>query len=297
MKEIETNPFPLNCITIFLLTNSMKILFSLLTVVLATTNISAQYYYNDILNIRKLNAEYASIRSAGNHLIVLKSFEEDDSPSDGFFCEKKFNKDFSASSMISKSYITGEAVLNAVYKDGRIVKAVNETPTTTNTTTYAYDSAGNLLSVSTMTLGNADSATFSEVRTYEYDQHNLPLQMKKSRDGKQLATIHFVKDEKGNIIEETPQAGSDGRKYYYYYDEQNMLTDIVHYNEIAKKLLPDFMFLYDENGILKQMISVDETARNYLIWKYAYTQNGLPEIQKCYSKEKRLLGTIQYEYR
>ena len=56
------------------------------------------------------------------------------------------------------------------------------------------------------------------------------------------------------------------------------------------------MFEYNNNNEPKQMISVDETGRNYFIWRYAYDDKKLPEIQKCYSKEKQLLGTIQYDY-
>lgn len=275
----------------------MKIIFLSLAFVLAITHVSAQYYYNDILNTRKLNEDYAAFQKAGNHLVALKSFEDDDSPSEGFFCEKKFSNDYSASSMISKSYITGESVLNSTYEKGKIVKVVNETPTTMNTTIYTYDSSGNLASISTATFGNADSATFTEVRSYNYGANGMPLQMKKYKNGNLVSIIDFKVDEHGNMIEETPQNENEGRKFYYYYDDLNRLTDIVHYHEMAKKLLPDFMFHYDEQGALAQMISVDETASNYFIWKYAYTPAGLPEIQKCYSKEKRLLGTIQYEYR
>ena len=71
---------------------------------------------------------------------------------------------------------------------------------------------------------------------------------------------------------------------------------MVHYDVIARRLLPDYMFEYDNSGEPGQMISVDETGRNYFIWRYAYDDKKLPEIQKCYSREKKLLGTIQFEY-
>ncbi len=275
----------------------MKKFILLLAIVFIASSASAQYYYNDIRNVQKLNEEYASLKSSGFHLVDLKSFEDDDSPSEGFFCEKKFNNDFSGSSMISRSYITGESVLNAEYGNGRIVKSATETPTSTNTTYYEYDSTGNLVQVKVNTTGNADSASFSETRNYEYDSKGGLVKMNRMKNGKQVAVFDFKRDDHGNIIEETPEKNSAGRKYYYYYDESNRLTDIVHFNEIARKLLPDYMFLYDAGGALKQMISVDESGRNYFIWKYSYTATGLPEIQKCYSKEKRLLGTIQYEYK
>lgn len=291
------NAFILSCNPIFLFPFPMKYIFLIFGFLLCTIACSAQFYYNDIVNTAKLNAEYNAVKARGSHVVVLKSFEDDDAPSEGFFCERKFSKDFSTSSMLSKSYITGESVLNASYQGDKIVKAVTETPTTTNTTTYTYDSAGNLSSIQTVTYGNADSASFSELRTYNYEPGGGLVSMARMKNGKKVSAVNFIKDEKGNIVEEVPAAGAEGRKYYYYYDEKSRMTDIVHFNDIAQKLLPDFMFHYDDNGVLSQMISVDETARNYFIWKYSYTQDGLPDIQKCYSKEKRLLGTIQYEYR
>ena len=275
----------------------MKKLLCLLAITTITLTATAQYYYNDILTIQKLNLEFTSLKSSGFHLVDLKSFEDDDSPSEGFQCEKKFNSDFSSSSMISKSYITGESVLNAFYAAGKIIKSTTETSTSTNTTTYQYDSTGRLVFVNVSTSGYLDSATFSETRNYEYNEKGALVKMAREKNGKQVAVIDFKIDENGNIIEEAPEKNSTGRKYYYYYDENNRLSDVVHFNEIAGKLLPDYMFLYNADGALKQMISVDETGRNYFIWKYSYTSSGLPEIQKCYSKEKRLLGTIQYEYK
>lgn len=275
----------------------MKKLLCLLAITTITLTATAQYYYNDILTIQKLNLEFTSLKSSGFHLVDLKSFEDDDSPSEGFQCEKKINSDFSSSSMISKSYITGESVLNAFYAAGKIIKSTTETSTSTNTTTYQYDSTGRLVFVNVSTSGYLDSATFSETRNYEYNEKGALVKMAREKNGKQVAVIDFKIDENGNIIEEAPEKNSTGRKYYYYYDENNRLSDVVHFNEIAGKLLPDYMFLYNADGALKQMISVDETGRNYFIWKYSYTSSGLPEIQKCYSKEKRLLGTIQYEYK
>lgn len=249
-----------------------------------------------MISNQQLNNEYAKLKSSGFHKIVLGSFEDDDTPSEGFKCEKKFSKDYNSSNMLSKSYITGESELQTFYENGRVSKTSNTTPHTTNTTKYTYDTSGRLKSVLVSTFGNVDSATFTEERIFSYDSDNKPSEMTRMKNGRQISIIKFISDENGNIIEETPQTGNSDRKYYYYYNEKNQLTDVVHFNNIAQKLLPDFMFLYDDLGQVRQMISVDESGRNYFIWKYSYTKQGLSEIQKCYSKEKRLLGTIQFEY-
>jgi hypothetical protein len=44
------------------------------------------------------------------------------------------------------------------------------------------------------------------------------------------------------------------------------------------------------------MINTEEGGSYYFIWKYLY-ENELRVKEKCYSKEKRLMGTIEYEYK
>lgn len=273
----------------------MKFILLLIPVIFICNTASAQYYYNDVLGNQKTNEEFAKIKEAGFHKVILKSFEDNDQPSEGFFCEKNINKDYSQSDMLSRSYITGESEIKSFYADNKIVKSINNTEHITNTTSFIYNDAGLLAEVNISTFGNADSSTFTESRKYIYDAAGKPSKMVRYKNGRQVSEIVFLKDEHGNVIEENPGNSITDKKYYYYY-ENNRLTDIVHYNEIAKKLLPDYMFLYTTFSLPSQMISVDESGRNYFIWKYAYDANGLPEIQKCYSKEKRLLGTIQYEY-
>lgn len=276
----------LRCFTVF-----FYILF------LTSFSVDAQYYYKDILSNQQLNKEFSILKNEKIKTIKLKSFEDNNEPSEGFFCEKKINKNYSQSEMISRSYITGQSLLVTDYNaDGRISKTTTTTPTTTNTTQYDYSPKGNLIVVRTVTTGDDDSSGITETHEYIYDSTGKPEKMMRRKNNILIATIQFVKDDKGNIIEENVTGKSNDKKYYYYYDDKNRLTDIVHFNEVARKLLPDYMFEYDPINRPKQMISVDESGRNYFIWKYAYTDKNLPEIQKCFSKEKRLLGTIEYDY-
>jgi YD repeat-containing protein len=258
---------------------------------------NAQYYYKDILNTLQLNKEFSILKDQQIKIIKLKSFEDNDEPSEGFFCEKKINKNYSQSEMISKSYISGQSILITDYNaDGRVIKTTNSTPTTNNITQYEYDGKGRLTMIRTITSADADSIQIAETHEYTYNDEGKPVKMLRKKNNQLLSTITFVTDDKGNIVEENVEGNSSDKKYFYYYDDKNHLTDVVHYNELAKRLLPDYMFEYNALDEPKQMISIDESGRNYFIWKYAYNDKKLPEIQKCYSKEKRLLGTIEYEY-
>lgn len=267
-----------------------------LIICLGSSSAKAQYYYKDLMSTIQQNKQFAILKNGNIKTIQIKSFDENDQPSEGFFCEKRINKNFSKSQMMSKSNITGESLLVTDYNDkGDVIRTTTSTPTTTNTVEFEYDVNGNISVIRTMTKADGDSSRIIETHEYFYD-NGRPVKMLRKKNNSLISTITFVADSKGNIIEEDPLGSTLDKKYFYYYDDSNRLTDVVHYNVIAKRLLPDYMFEYTDGNLPKQMISVDETGRNYFIWKYAYDDKKLPEIQKCFSKEKQLMGTIQFEY-
>ncbi len=276
--------------------NSLFILTCVILFIAGISNVNAQYYYKDIMGTIKENNEFSILKNAKIKDIKITSFDENDQPSQGFYCEKKINKNFSQSQLMTNSNITGESLLETNYNEkGQVEKTTTTTPHTINTVEYKYDNEGKIISIFTNTVADGDSNGITETHEYSYE-NGRPVKMIRKKNNEIISTITFVADDKGNIIEEDPSGKSNDKKYYYYYDDDNRLTDVVYYNQIAKRLLPDYMFEYNNTNQPKQMISVDETGRNYFIWRYAYDDKKLPEIQKCYSKEKQLLGTIQYEY-
>ncbi|MEO8721471.1 MAG: hypothetical protein ABI297_01850 [Ginsengibacter sp.] len=267
-----------------------------LSLILNLSSANAQYYYKDLISTAQQNKQFSVLKNEKLHLIKISSFDENDQPSEGFFCEKKINKNFTQSQMLSKSNITGQSLLQTDYNSkGDVIKTTTTTPTTTNTVEFEYNDHGDISTIRTNTTGDGDSAGIIETHEYFYE-NKKPIKMIRKRNSSVISTITFLTDDKGNIIEEVPSGNSLDKKYFYYYDDNNQLTDIVHYNTIAKRLLPDYMFEYNSDNQSKQMILVEETARNYFIWKYSYNDKKLPEIQKCFSKEKTLLGTIQFDY-
>ena len=109
--------------------------------------------------------------------VKIKSFEDDGEPSEGFFCEKKINKNYTQSEMISRSNITGQSLLVSDYDgEGRPIKTTDNTTTTTSTTQYEYDSKGRLTTVQTVTKADDDSGEIKETHEYFYDEH-APVKM------------------------------------------------------------------------------------------------------------------------
>ncbi|TAE19514.1 MAG: hypothetical protein EAY72_00235, partial [Bacteroidetes bacterium] len=76
----------------------------------------------------------------------------------------------------------------------------------------------------------------------------------------------------------------------------HLLTDIVRYNNKAKKLLPDFLYEYDATGQLVQTTQVLTGSNNYFIWKYSYQENGLKLKEECFDKQGLLVGYVTYSY-
>jgi hypothetical protein len=56
------------------------------------------------------------------------------------------------------------------------------------------------------------------------------------------------------------------------------------------------MYEYNDLGQITQMIATEVGSSNYYIWKYTYNEKKLRETERCLSKERRLLGSVQYQY-
>lgn len=258
----------------------------------------AQYYYKDIWNNQQVKKEFIILKDYNLKNINIKSFEDDGQPSDGFFCQKKINKNYTQSQMISKSNITGQSLIVSDYNPvGFPVKSTDDTPTTTSTTQYKYDNKGNLLQVKAVTKADDDSGSITESHEYFYNDKGVLSKMLRKKNNRLVSTITFVSDTSGNIVEEDVEGNNTlDKKYYYYYDSNNRLTDVVHYNERAGRLLPNYMYEYNSFNLPIQMITTEEGGSNYFIWRYTYNNKNLRESEKCFSKEKRLLGSIEYQY-
>ena len=271
--------------------------FPFVFLILFSFRTNAQYFYKDIWSNEQLIREFSILKNENLRTVKIKSFEDDKEPSEGFFCEKKINKSYTQSEMISRSNITGQSLLISDYnKEGRPIKTTNNTPTTTSATYYEYDSKGRLTTVQTVTKADDDPGEITETHEYVYNE-KAPVKMLCKKNNVLITTIRFVIDTTGNVIEENAEGNDSGKKYFYYYDDKSRLTDVVHYNERARRLLPDYMYEYNSFNQPQQMISTEEGGNNYFIWRYTYNDKNLRETEKCFSKERRLLGTIEYEYK
>jgi hypothetical protein len=136
-----------------------------------------------------------------------------------------------------------------------------------------------------------------EEHAWIYDDNGKPEKMLRIKNDADTTYISFVIDESGNIVEEnSKRKGVTQASFYYYYDMQNKLTDIVSYSRKAKRLLPIYIFEYNEGGLPATMLVVPEGSDDYQKWYYEYNDRGLKTKETCYNKRKQLMGKIEYEY-
>ena len=271
----------------------------LATIVILAISITsnAQYYYKDILSNKQLIAEMVQLKEQKVRTVSLKSFEDDGSPSEGFFCEKNINRNYSNVETLTKSYVTGASVFTSSFNNkGLLTQTIDSSDISSSTSIYTYTGDGLIKSILSIVRSSDDDFKneITEEHIYEYDDKSMPVKMTRIKNSGDSTSFIFSKDENNNIsIEKNTKTGDT---YYYYYDGKNRITDVVRLNKFNQKMLPDYIFEYNNAGLVTQMTTTEEGGSYYYIWKYTY-ENGLRTREKCFSKEKRLMGTIEYEYK
>jgi YD repeat-containing protein len=190
----------------------------------------------------------------------------------------------------------GTTLITYYNADGLIGKTIDTTDGASSTTTYTYDDLKRLITLVNNS-ASTGQAVEKEEHIWKYNASGHPLSMLKIRNGIDTTYLSFVLDEKGNVIEEKSiRKGKEQLPYYYYYDDQNRLTDIVHYNPIAKRLLPDYIFEYDASGKIRSMLVVPPGGTDYQRWMYTYDDRGLKIKETVYNKNRQAMGMVEYKY-
>ena len=274
-----------------------KPFFTALAFTAISLNAAAQFYYKDIISNKQLMAEMGQYKEQKIHTISLKSFEDDGSPSEGFFCEKSINKKYTSVETLTKSYITPASSFTTAFdNNGLLLQTTDSSDIASSNAVYTYTDKAQIKTIAFVNRSSDDDfkAEVREEHIYEYGDNGLPVKLTRIKNGSDSIVIVFSADESGNVaIEKNTKTGDT---YYYYYDNKKRLTDVVRLNPYNQQMLPDYMFEYNYGGQISQMTTTEEGGSYYYIWKYTY-ENGLRVREKCFSKEKRLMGTIEYEYK
>jgi hypothetical protein len=257
---------------------------------------NAQYYYKDIVSNNQLLADMKTYKENKIRKITLKSFEDNGVESEGFFFEKKISKNYKQTELFTRADISAASLFTSTFDaDGKLINTNDSSSIIVTKIAYSYNSNGQIASIfSSITSKDDDYETnITEEHIYSYE-NNKPTKMVVVKNKKDSTSILFSTDDNGNITLEKDT--KTGTKFYYYYDSKNRLTDIVQANQYRKNLKPDYIFEYNSAGLITQMTAVEEGSSNYFVWKYSY-DNGLRTKERCFTNERRLMGTMEYEYK
>jgi YD repeat-containing protein len=281
------------------MTKRTNILFPVLSMLclVVSSSLTAQFYYKDIVSTSQINNNFRVYKMNKVSGVKLNSFDGNMPVTEGFLCEQKVNIPRNQLITYTKTSDAGETFLTAAYNaKGFLNRTVDSSEETVSTSTFKYDDADRLVELNINTRASDNSSSTSERHVWEYNVSGKPVKMTRIRNNSDSTTVVFVLDEKGNVAEEEVfRKGASQGKVYYYYDEQNRLTDVVRYNVKARRLLPDYIFEYEDDE-LSAMTVVPEGTDNYQKWYYKYDENGLKQVDFCFDKKNELLGKIEYVY-
>ena len=264
--------------------------------IIFTTSVHAQYFYKDMISNSQVVADMKAYKENKVKKISLKSFEDNGVESEGFYCEKKINKDYTKAELFTRADIAAASLFTSTFdKDAKLLNTYDSSLISVTEIKYSYNNQQQISSIfSTVRSKDEDFAnSITEEHIYTYE-NNKPTKMLRVKNGADTTAILFSLDDKGNVAIEKDT--KNGTKFYYYYDAKNRLTDIVQENEYSKNLKPDYIFEYNNAGLITQMTAIEEGSKSYFVWKYNY-ENGMRTKERCFTDERRLMGSIEYEYK
>ncbi|HEX4852391.1 MAG TPA: hypothetical protein VFV08_16355, partial [Puia sp.] len=187
---------------------------------LISTPLFAQYYYKDIVLTRQAMENWKNFKDNQVKQILLHSFEGNGQPTEGFDVRQEMANDFSSITTISKATtISHNSTLTSFYDSkGYLQKTIDTSDTYQSETFYEYDPGGRIISITNHSTETDNKAENSEKHIWKYDQAGRITGMLKIKQNIDTTEIQFVKDEKGNIIEEKPVRNkiASPSTYYYY---------------------------------------------------------------------------------
>ncbi|MBC8035080.1 MAG: hypothetical protein H7Y03_13085 [Chitinophagaceae bacterium] len=271
--------------------------------ILACTHLSSlegygQFYYKDIISTRQINETFRVYTANKVTGVKLNTFNGNTPITEGFLCEQKVSYRPNKLVTYTKTSDEGESFLTTTYNaEGLIVRSTDSAGQVVSTSSYQYNPARQLIELKNESRAADNSSVAVEIHTWIYNEAGKPVKMIRTRNGSDTTLVKFTNDEKGNIGEEESfRKNISLAKVYYYYDDKNRLTDVVRYNERAKRLMPDYEFEYEENNALASMTLTPQTGAKLQKWFYKYDDNGLKLADFCYNLQEQLQGKVEYEY-
>jgi YD repeat-containing protein len=258
---------------------------------------NSQYYYKDLVAAADINRQMKTYASNNIRKVTAIGITPEGGPSSDFSEVYEINN--SQLKITTRINQTVSSLRHTFNDRGLVVTTVDSSAGVKSTSTYTYDASGKIISISNSATDADSSANFSQTEVHQYIYKDGRLdKMWRIINKTDSLEVRFVLDKNGNVIEEwNVKRGIFSDPINYYYDEKNRLTDIVRFNHKANRLLPDFLFEYDDSDRVIQKIATTTGQHvGYLIWRYVFDEKGLKTKEALFNKEKQLQGRIDYSY-
>lgn len=279
--------------------------FSFLPVLLLfSLTLSSQYYYDDILGSTETSQLMQNYLANRVQMVTATGYDSKGVRATDFAEVNEIRENGRLLRQSSISQFKKTVTLSRFDERGRIISITDSAADIQGITVYTYDEAGRVSRVENKVLDSANAFNHTETHWWYYNASGKPEKMWRvisnagAEGSPDSLEIRFVADEKGHVAEErTFRREVETGYLYYYYDDQDRLLDIVRFNTRLKKLLPDIMFEYDENGRIAQKTTTTSSLHlGYLIWRYIYNEKGLKTKEVLFNSDKQITWKIEYSY-
>ena len=270
-----------------------KILLLLLVGILVYTPIFSQFYYSDIVLNDLANSNYTSLKNAG----VKKVLTTNSGDEEGVKIKQTFKDNWAISLTEAELSIGTTNTSTQFYTNNKITRKEEEIKNVNSTIYYHYNEKGKLKEIISTSTDTSVNKSFEEIHQFFYSVNGTLSSMLKVKNGNDTTRVLFITDENNNVVEEKwVRKNKTIETYYYYYNNNNLLTDIVKFNLKANRMLPEFLFEYNEQGKLIQFTQIPFGSSNYLVWKYTYNNKQLKEKEIGFNKQGEKIGEMNYSY-
>ena len=258
---------------------------------------NSQYYYKDLVAAGDITRLMKTYTANNIKKITAKGITPEGSPTSEFSEVGEIN---GTTLKVTTNNNKAIATIKYSFNDrGQLISSVDSAINVKSTSTYTYDANGKIISISNSATDADSSGDFSQTEVHQYIYKDGKLdKMWRIINKTDSLEVRFVTDEHGNVIEERNfRRGVLADPVYYYYDDRNRLTDIVRFNYKANRLLPDYLFEYDDNDrVIQKITTTSGNNLGYLTWRYLFDEKGLKTKEALFNKDKQLQGRIDFSY-
>ena len=269
----------------------------ILFLLVKATRLEAQYFYNDIIGTGETTNLMKFYLDNKIKKVTSNGFDAQGLPAKNYKEEQEVNETGMQLKISTFNDLRKSTITYSFDKSGRLIGSVDISNGIKSTTDYTYNNEGKIILIINSIVDSLQDFNQTEIHQWLY-KNGSPEKMWRIINKSDTLEVWFKPDENGNVIEEqNSKKGKGTDPIYYYYDEKNRLTDIVRFNNKVKKLLPDFLFEYDEsNRVIQKITTTSNNNMGYLTWRYLYNEKGLKTKEALFNKEKKLQGRIEYTY-